>query len=353
MIANLSKKQIVMFSAALVGILFLLYTSIISMSSSTQEVSEEVDVLTLPDPIVEPLTEDKFKAYDDGNTGGSYGDYMNNLAGRVPVDSATSQLKHLEKILNDNNNIADKTNTAASSYSGGGASTTYKSTTVPTAPVRDYTAELEKLEKAVLSTPTAERIGAKDIPMKEKKINIKEAYSNKNKIENKNAGFITVIGEIQTKSTTETNSNILKVSIINDCKVVSGQRIMLRTLENFDLSGTIIPKNTHLIGLVTINNRMMVKVSSIEQGGNIYQVNLLAYDADGIEGIYCPETATSETAKDITSDAVSLAGTSVGGAIGLGAEQVLRTATKIFNRSKNEVSVSVAAGYKFYLYNEK
>lgn len=351
MLANLSKKQIILFSVALIGMGFVLYTATTSMSITTPSVSPaDVDVLTLPEPILKPLTEDKIKAYEElgnKNKNGSYGDYMNSLTTEIITDSvATHQLKNLEKILNGNDKVADKPATS-SSYAGSTAPT--YTTTVP---IKNYTADLEKLEKAVLGTNTEHSV-AKDVSVKEKKINILEAYSNKPETESNNTGFITVIGGQQTKYTTGVSNSILKVSIINDCKVASGQRIMLRTLEDFDLSGKIIPKNTHLIGLVTINNRMNVKVSSIEYGGNMYQVNLLGYDTDGIEGIYCPETSAGETAKDISSDAVSLAGTSVGGAIGMGASQVLRTATKIFNRSKDEVSVSVAAGYKFYLHVEK
>ena len=80
---------------------------------------------------------------------------------------------------------------------------------------------------------------------------------------------------------------------VRDQKLVSGQRVSLRLLEDYVADGVRIPANTHLSAICKIGERLELSVRSLELGGRIVPLALDAYDTDGMPGIYCPETASS------------------------------------------------------------
>lgn len=134
-----------------------------------------------------------------------------------------------------------------------------------------------------------------------------------------------------------------------DEKLRSGQRVTLRLLEDYVDGGVRIPANTHLSAICKIGDRLELQVRSLEMNGRIVPLALDAFDADGLQGIYCPETSASKNSRQASNDAISAVGTTFGGLVGDLASTVLRTGASIARSASGEVSVSVVSGYEFYL----
>ena len=140
-----------------------------------------------------------------------------------------------------------------------------------------------------------------------------------------------------------------KCMFVRDQKIKSGQRVTLRLLEDYVEGAVRIPANTHLAAICKIGNRLELQVRSLEMNGRIIPLAMDAYDTDGLQGIYCPETSTSKGAKQAGNDAISTAGTTFGGLVGDLASTVIRTGASIARSASGEVSVNVVSGYELYL----
>ena len=125
--------------------------------------------------------------------------------------------------------------------------------------------------------------------------------------------------------------------------------VTLRLLEDYNQDGVRIPANTHLAAICKIGDRLELQVRSLEMNGRIIPLALDAYDTDGLQGIYCPETSSQKNSRTATNDAISTAGTTFGGLVGDIASTVIRTGATIAKSASGEVSVSVVSGYEFYL----
>ena len=136
---------------------------------------------------------------------------------------------------------------------------------------------------------------------------------------------------------------------VRDQKITSGQRVTLRLLEDYVEGGVRIPANTHLAAICKIGDRLELQVRSLEMNGRIIPLALDAYDTDGLQGIYCPETSSAKNSRQATNDAISTAGTTFGGLVGDIASTVIRTGATIAKSASGELSVSVVSGYEFYL----
>ena len=134
---------------------------------------------------------------------------------------------------------------------------------------------------------------------------------------------------------------------VRDEKIKSGQRVTVRLLEEYSLDGIRIPANTHLQAICKIDDRLRLSIRSLEMNGRIIPLQLEAYDSDGLAGIYCPEA--SKAAKTATNDLITTAGTSLGGLVCNIANTVIRTGATIAKSASGETSVTINAGYEFYL----
>ncbi len=152
----------------------------------------------------------------------------------------------------------------------------------------------------------------------------------------------------------------VKATFLKNERLVSGNRVILRLMQDMTLAdGTVIPANTHVTGTCAIGRRMKINVTMLHYGGRMFPVDISVYDNDGTEGIYCPlvEEASSakKRAKKVAEGVVSSAGTLVGTLVtgnplvGSLATNGIRSATSSVS-SDGTVSVDVAAGYEFYLY---
>lgn len=136
---------------------------------------------------------------------------------------------------------------------------------------------------------------------------------------------------------------------VRDQKVVDGQRVTVRLLEDYSSDGVFVPANTHLAAVCKVSDRLELSVRSVEMNGRILPLQLVAYDTDGMAGIYCPETSASRNSRRASSDAISAVNSTFGGLVGDLANTVLRTGATIAKSASGELSVKVVSGYEFYL----
>ena len=136
---------------------------------------------------------------------------------------------------------------------------------------------------------------------------------------------------------------------VRDQKVVDGQRVTVRLLEDYSVDGVFVPANTHLAAMCKVSDRLELSVRSVEINGRILPLQLVAYDTDGMAGIYCPETSASRNSRRASSDAISATNSTFGGLVGDLANTVLRTGATIAKSASGELSVKVVSGYEFYL----
>ena len=134
---------------------------------------------------------------------------------------------------------------------------------------------------------------------------------------------------------------------VRDQKVVDGQRVTVRLLEDYSVDGVFVPANTHLAAMCKVSDRLELSVRSVEINGRILPLQLVAYDTDGMAGIYCPETSASRNSRRASSDAISAANSTFGGLVGDLANTVLRTGATIAKSASGELSVKVCQVMSF------
>jgi len=145
-----------------------------------------------------------------------------------------------------------------------------------------------------------------------------------------------------------------KCMFTRDEKIRNGQRVTLRTLEDIVIDGVFIPANAHISAICSVKDRLMVSVNSFESNGHIYALNMDGYDNDGALGIYCPSSANGSAANTARNDVLSVGQSAIGGRMGAIASGLVRTGVSIAKTvGSGEASVSVPAGYTFYIMKTK
>ena len=178
------------------------------------------------------------------------------------------------------------------------------------------------------------------------------AMLSRNDIASGNVGIITSLDDDFDDPSVRYSSSAkvpFRCMFVRDQKVVDGQRVTVRLLEDYSADGVFVPANTHLAAVCKVSDRLELSVRSVEMNGRILPLQLVAYDTDGMAGIYCPETSASCNSRRASSDAISAANSTFGGLVGDLANTVLRTGATIAKSASGELSVKVVSGYEFYL----
>ena len=178
------------------------------------------------------------------------------------------------------------------------------------------------------------------------------AMLSRNDIASGNVGIITSLDDDFDDPSVRYSSSAkvpFRCMFVRDQKVIDGQRVTVRLLEDYSVDGVFVPANTHLAAVCKVSDRLELSVRSVEMNGRILPLQLVAYDTDGMAGIYCPETSASRNSRRASSDAISVANSTFGGLVGDLANTVLRTGATIAKSASGELSVKVVSGYEFYL----
>lgn len=134
---------------------------------------------------------------------------------------------------------------------------------------------------------------------------------------------------------------------LHDEKLKVGQRVAVRLMEDLPVTNVVIPKNTHLMAYVKIGSRLELDINSIEMNGHIIPLGYEAYDTDGTKGIYCPEAG--EAKRTVRTSGLGVIGSTLGGRVGRIAGEVVNTGVSIAQSASGERTVSVPAGYDFFI----
>jgi conjugative transposon TraM protein len=92
----------------------------------------------------------------------------------------------------------------------------------------------------------------------------------------------------------------IKAQVVEDTKVLSGNRVMLRLISDAQINGLTIPEGTIIYGLCkTANERLQLQVTSLPCQDQFLPVSLSAWDLDGIKGLYVPDNVNRKVYKDV------------------------------------------------------
>lgn len=192
------------------------------------------------------------------------------------------------------------------------------------------------------------------------------------KKQNVEASFISVdgfesdgiISSLETPSSAEAARNghfhasPVKATFLSTEKLKSGQRVIIRLMQDLVLSsGTMIPANTHLTATVDFRRRLQLRITSIHYGSKMFRTDIVAYDNDGTEGIYCPyvETEKGNRSKKRVTGAVAGGAASAFLSAVSGNPYVARAIQSATQEVTSSISdegateINVVAGYVFYL----
>ena len=146
-------------------------------------------------------------------------------------------------------------------------------------------------------------------------------------------------------------SHPFRCMFARESRVKNGQRVSIILLEDIVISGTLVPKNTHLMATCKLSGRLELEIENIEMGGRILHLGYEAYDVDGSKGIYCPDV--SSAGKSATARGTNILGSNLTRRLGQISREVVSTGISIAQSASGEVTVNVPAGYEFYIVKQK
>lgn len=122
-----------------------------------------------------------------------------------------------------------------------------------------------------------------------------------------NYGFVTAVG-----SGYQMGNNTIRAAISHDQTVTAGDRVIMRLLEPLQAGNLTIPRNYQIAGVARLqNDRVDIRIESIEYAGSIIPVSMKVYDTDGMPGIYCPGSVELDALKEGAATIGSGLGTSI------------------------------------------
>jgi conjugative transposon TraM protein len=160
-------------------------------------------------------------------------------------------------------------------------------------------------------------------------------------------GFHTV-GETSTAS----NVNSVPAVIHNDQVVEQGSTVKLRLLQDVQLEGHLIPRNSFLYGTCSMTgNRLTIAATSVQYQGNLLPVSLKAFDIDGNEGLNIPGSIDRDALKQGASQGVNGADMlTMSPSLGAQAAGIaIQTGKALTGRKIKAVKIHLKANYQLLL----
>ena len=158
-----------------------------------------------------------------------------------------------------------------------------------------------------------------------------------------------LIGSLGTDDTifTDDGSRPFPCMFSKECRLRDGDRVSIILLEDIVVSGTLVPRNTHLMATASLSNRLELKIASLELNGRIISFGYEAYDIDGSKGIYCPDVGNERAT--VRSRGTGLINSTLSSRMGRVASDVVSTGVSLLQSRDGERTVSVPAGYTFFI----
>jgi conjugative transposon TraM protein len=150
--------------------------------------------------------------------------------------------------------------------------------------------------------------------------------------------------------------NAIEAVVHDTQELVAGSTVKMRLLNDVYINGKLIEKDQFVYGTAAINGeRMSVAINSIREDNSLFPVSLSVYDLDGLEGIYIPGAITRDVAKQSSDQAMqSMQFMSMDQSISAQAASAgLQAAKGLFSKKMKLIRVTVKAGYKILLKDQK
>jgi conjugative transposon TraM protein len=150
--------------------------------------------------------------------------------------------------------------------------------------------------------------------------------------------------------------NAIEAVVHDTQELVAGSTVKMRFLSDVYINGKFIEKDQFVYGTAAINGeRMTVAINSIRDDNSLFPVSLSVYDLDGLEGIYIPGAITRDVAKQSSDQAMqSMQFMSMDQSISAQAASAgLQAAKGLFSKKMKLIRVTVKAGYKILLKDQK
>lgn len=156
-------------------------------------------------------------------------------------------------------------------------------------------------------------------------------------------------------------SNTISVSVYKDQTISDGQTVSLRLLEPMQISSGEIPRNTTISGLAKVKGeRLIITVESVGYSERVIPVKLIAYDMDGQQGIYIPNSLERNAIKEIASNMGTSVGTSLSITSDAGQQiaadlgkSLIQGGSQYISQKMKMVKVHLKSGYKMMLLSSK
>lgn len=157
------------------------------------------------------------------------------------------------------------------------------------------------------------------------------------------------------------DKNTIKAAVYQTTVVKDGETVRLRLMETARTAGMIIPKNTLLTAVAALKgNRMTLTVNSIEYRERIVGVQLSAFDLDGQQGVFVPNSMEVNAAKEIAAGMSQSAGTSFTFSSSAGQQLasdvgrgLLQGISQYSGNKLREVKITLKAGHRLFLVQMK
>lgn len=147
----------------------------------------------------------------------------------------------------------------------------------------------------------------------------------------------------------------IKAEIYETETVLDGNRVKLRLLEDAQINGQEIPKNSFVYGICkTGNERLHIEISQLPVGDSFLPVKLTIHDLDGLPGLYVPDNAVRKVTKEVgaSTNTSSLFGVTNDPLAYAGIRAVDRTAQTLLKGVRLK-RVTVKKNTLVYLFNEQ
>lgn len=152
------------------------------------------------------------------------------------------------------------------------------------------------------------------------------------------------------------DQNVVSAVVHETQVIVNGSTVKLRLLDDIYINGKLIPKDKFVYGVASLSGeRLSIKIPGIQYKKLQFPVDLTVIDIDGLEGIHVPGAIARDVAKESTDRAIQdVQFGSMSDNLGVQAASAgVEAAKSLFSKKVRLIKVTVKAGYKVMLRDEK
>jgi conjugative transposon TraM protein len=184
-------------------------------------------------------------------------------------------------------------------------------------------------------------------------LNVSTLESPRDMIESKESnGFFA----LDNTGSQKAGQNAVRAVIHETQTLINGATVKLRLVDAIRINGVLIPKETFIHGIASLSGeRLRITVSSIRYGSQLFPVQLIVYDMDGLDGVMVPGAISKQVVQQSTDRGLQGLGfNTVSSSMGLQAASLgVEAAKSLLSRKVKQVRVTVKAGYEVLLKDGK